>query len=355
MARYVYVVADLLTGTVRDEIPFSGVTYGHVLNAPGGFTGSLPSRHPKCTLDNLAPGKTALYVLREGGNAVNCVWGGIVWTARKAEGFGGDVQFGAEGFWSYARRRKLKVDLSYAATDQATIARALITYMNGVHPSGNIGIVNGAQTTSVLRERNYFGYDRQFIGDLVEALSAVENGFDFSIDVTFDGVSTFTKTFNIYYPYRGRVTGLTWEIGVHCDYNGWGMDATQMANSVDAIGAGEGATMIIANASDPGTGYPLLEMDAAHKTVIEQTTLTSHAQDLLAARRLPSTMPDVNLRPTQDTSFGAFQVGDVVTLRGNDGFAAIDGGYRIMNYEVAVSDEGDESTKCNFQDMQVAY
>lgn len=227
--------------------------------------------------------------------------------------------------------------------------------MNGVSPAGNIGIVNGAQTTGVLRDRTYNGFERQYIGELIEQLSAVENGFDFSIDVTFDGVSTFTKTFNIWYPNKGTRTGLVWEVGVHCDFNGWNIDATQMANSIDALGAGEADDMLIANASDPGTGYPLIETDVSFKSVSELPTLNAHARDALTSLKLPAVMPALSLRPTADTSFGAYQIGDEVRINGNDGFAAIDGPFRIMSRDVQVSDEGDESTKVAFQDAQVAY
>lgn len=355
MASYTYLVADLRTGVIRDEIPFSGVGYGEVLNAPGSFNATIPSAHPKCTNANLAPGKTALYVLRESGPSVACVWGGIIWTARKAENSASDIQIGAEGFWSYPRRRKIRATQSFTQIDQAVIARALITYMNGVSPTGDIGIVNGAQTTSVLRDRTYNGYERQYVGELIEQLSAVENGFDFSIDVTFDGVSTFTKTFNIWYPNKGTRTGLTWEVGVHCDFNGWSIDATQMANQIDAFGAGDGEAMLIATAVDPGTDYPLLESDVAYKSVSEEATLEAHVKDALSSKRLPSVMPALSLRQTRDTTYGSYQVGDEVRINGNDGFAAIDGPFRIMSREVQVSDEGDESTKVAFQDAQVAY
>ena len=283
------------------------------------------------------------------------MWGGIIWTARKAADSASNIEVGAEGFWSYARRRKNRVTQMFNQIDQATIAQALITYMNGVAVAGNIGIVNGSQTTGVLRDRTYNGYERQYIGELIEQLAAVESGFDFSIDVTFDGVSTFTKTFNVWYPNKGTRTGLTWEVGVHCDFNGWNMDATQMANQIDGFGAGEGDAMLISTATDPGTNYPLLESDVSYKSVLEQSTLDAHTADALTSKRLPSIMPALTLRPTRDTEYGTFQEGDEVRINGNDGFAAIDGPFRIMSYQVAVSDEGAESTAVTFQDAQIAY
>lgn len=42
MAKYRYLVADLLTGAIRDEFPMEDVGYGRELNAAGGFGARLP-------------------------------------------------------------------------------------------------------------------------------------------------------------------------------------------------------------------------------------------------------------------------------------------------------------------------
>ena len=78
-ADYRYYAVDLLTNTVLSEIPFVDVTYGRALSKAGSFSGSIPVVEANAHLnlyENTMPGKTAIYILRNG----VCVWGGIIWS-----------------------------------------------------------------------------------------------------------------------------------------------------------------------------------------------------------------------------------------------------------------------------------
>src|SRR5207248_7712340 len=103
MARYRYLVADLRSGTILEEIPFTRAKFTHILNCPGAFTASLGLRHPKATRELLTPGKTAIHVEREGAIA----WSGILWNAR-AKASSSSLELAAEGWWSYFRRRRIR-------------------------------------------------------------------------------------------------------------------------------------------------------------------------------------------------------------------------------------------------------
>lgn len=79
LAEYRYYVADILTNTVIAEIPFTGVSFERALSKAGSFSGQIPvidaTKHLNL-YESTMPGKTALYVLRNG----VCVWGGIIWS-----------------------------------------------------------------------------------------------------------------------------------------------------------------------------------------------------------------------------------------------------------------------------------
>jgi hypothetical protein len=79
LADYRYYAVDLLTNTILAEIPFVDVTYGRALSKAGSFSGSIPIVEANAHLnlyENTMPGKTAIYILRNG----VCVWGGIIWS-----------------------------------------------------------------------------------------------------------------------------------------------------------------------------------------------------------------------------------------------------------------------------------
>jgi hypothetical protein len=79
LAEYRYYVVDLLTNNVISEIPFTNVSFERALSKAGSFSGEIPVIEATKNLDlyeSTMPGKTALYVLRNG----VCVWGGIIWS-----------------------------------------------------------------------------------------------------------------------------------------------------------------------------------------------------------------------------------------------------------------------------------
>lgn len=78
---YRYFTTDLLTNQVLAEIPFVNVSYERAIKASGAFSGEIPILPTELNnsmdmYENTMPGKTALYVVRDG----ICVWGGIIWS-----------------------------------------------------------------------------------------------------------------------------------------------------------------------------------------------------------------------------------------------------------------------------------
>lgn len=349
MAEYTYITADIKTGLPKAEIPFSGVKWSRALNGPGGFEGKIDVRHPKATRANLDPARTLLYVLR----GDQPMWAGIIWEASMDAG---SLTVTGQGIWSYFRRRNIRHTRTFKGVNQLAIARSLIDYAQSstFSPGGDIGVVVGSETGGPSRDRTYPGYERKPIGEAVEQLAAVIDGFDFSIETT-SGVGgsglEFTNTFKLWYPRRGRRTNFKWEVGIHCDLNEWELDATRQATQMDALGAGEGDSMLIAPAVSTHLLdiYPLLDYTVSVRDVSRMNTLASHANYWLVRRQLPIAHPSITLRDSKDTRVGSFIDGDEIRLVGTDGWAELDGWYRIVQYEVAVSDEGDERVKIDFQ------
>ena len=77
-AEYRYFLTDLLSNTLLAEIPFEGVSFTRAVKGAGSFSGKvpvIPKTDSMSLYDNTMPGKTGLYVMRDG----VCVWGGIIW------------------------------------------------------------------------------------------------------------------------------------------------------------------------------------------------------------------------------------------------------------------------------------
>ncbi len=111
--EYRYYVADLLTNEVLAEIPFTGVSYERSLSKAGSFSGTIPLIEATAHLelyDNTMPGKTALYVLRDG----VCVWGGIIW-GRQYSPTNKTLSVDANEFISYLYHRAVWQTLYYGS------------------------------------------------------------------------------------------------------------------------------------------------------------------------------------------------------------------------------------------------
>lgn len=290
----------------------------------------------------LDPGRTAIYVERDG----VLQWGGILWTAQADEG-GYSVSIGAEGFWSYFRRRLIRLTRTYTGSDQLAIFRDLVNYAQGIL-GGNIRVVVGAETSGILRDRTYFAYDRKNLGEAGEELAAVQGGFDFAIVPTYvAGIPT--PTLQLTYPRRGTRTSHVLDLGTNIEGISWLIDATAQANSIDALGAGEGTAMLISNATDTAllATYPLLEDAVSYKDVVVPSTLASWAAGELATRRTPvETIPTLVAHPGVDIEVGQIITGDEVRVRAlnTGGFLnTLDSIFRVLSWDVAVDDNGKET------------
>lgn len=345
MANYRYLVGDLLTGVLREEMPFSGVTYSQVLNAPGAFQATIGLQHPKATRANLDPGRTAIYVERDG----VLLWGGILWAAQvsadKAE-----ISLSGEGFWSYFRRRVLRTTKTYTAVDQLAIAQDLVTWAQS-QTGGDLNVAVGIETSGVDRDRTFNFWERKPIGEAVEQLAAVENGFDFAVDIEYATSGAITRTFRLDYPRRGRDTSIVFELGANLGSFTQLVDARVQANQIDVIGSGDGAGMLIATVSDLSEvpPYPLLEDVLSYKDVTVLDTLTGHGNASLAARTTPvETIPTI-AQFGPDTGLGSYITGDEVTIRGDAGFIDLDQRVRIIEIAVKVDEESSEQVDIALQ------
>lgn len=365
MADYRFLGADLRTGAILGELPLSGVRYGRVLNGAGRASGSMSLAHRTTTGTRLspaylaatAPGRTGLWVERDG----VLMWGGVIWARDYNDG---RLTIEAAELWSYFHRRRLGTTKTYSATDQLDIVRDLIDYAQS-QPGGDIRIDVVTTDSGVVRDRTYYGYERQVIGTLVEQLAAVNDGFDFSIDVAWTPGGELGATLNFGYPQRGRratVTGIVFEPGRNIGSYRWPEDASRQANVIVGVGAGEGDAMLgvtVEAGSVLDIGYPRLTDVISHKDVRVLSTLTGHANAALSARRFPIVNPTmIDVQVDSDPPLGSWIMGDECRFRvdvDDERFPdGLDRRLRIVADEVTVADEGVETVTITCGEVQSA-
>lgn len=391
MADYRYLAADLVTGEIRDAIPFTSVSFGQVRNGAAPFTATIEvdatvrrlieesvglstedddvlasedghplqleesdtreTAHLLASRANLDPARTVIYIERDG----RIIGDGIVWDPRLSED-GDTLEIAGASLWSYFRHRHVRHRLTWSGVDHLQIARDLIDYAQA-QPGGDIGIVTGDETSDVPRDETFEAFERKNIAEAVEQHAARINGFDFRITVAWEGSGDtrhVVRRLLIGHPKLGRRTEHVFEFIADDDGRGGNLDryglevaGSRVANLVDAIGEGMDDEMLIATAVDPNLfgAYPLLEAKVAHKTVKTQTRLQEHADAHLRSHRLPLELP--TLVPNADAipRLSSYIAGDEVLVRVRQGWAQLEGFWAIQAWTVNVDADGNETVR----------
>lgn len=353
MASYRFLAYDLRTNVLIDELPLAIKRFGDVLNGVGEFeaTLSMPenSVQVRSLLAATIPERTVVYVERDG-VLLNAY---VIWSRVRQS----DQPMRLNGLTlpSLLRRNRLNATITATGVDQFTIANTLVNYIQS-QQGGNFGITTLATVSGVLRDRVYNGYERKNAYDALAELGAVENGFDWAIDIAWSaGVPT--KTLRLSYPRRGRIagsTGIVFESGKNITDYTFTEDGLRSARSIDAFGSGDGNDMKITTATDTAlldAGYPLTSDYVSHKDVTVTATLDGYARDAVRARSMTPTFLAITVDPSDvEASLGSFIVGDDAYVsitdrqlpRQDDGSPGHAGYYRILGYDVLIPEAGPE-------------
>ena len=349
--RCAYRSVDTATGAFVAYVPLHEVRYSRILNGVGGFTAKLklpplgsgrwesssegdpyedeyvdeyggtdtevivPTGRALADayVAATAPVKTTIYVERDG----VVVDAFVIWD-RSYDHEAQTITVQGAQMWSLVRKRRIRWNATYTATDQLAIVEALIDKAQ-TSTGGDLGITVSAGTSGRLRDRTYVAHEDKPLGEAIEQLAAVIDGFDFRLDVDRSG-DTYARTLRLFYPRVGRDasrTGHVWTLGANMVRLDWPEDGQRAANSIAALGAGEGSSMLRAVVADTtviGEGYPLLEDSISLKDVTDASTLEGHARAELADRSRPLVLPSATVLADSAPSLGAYVPGDDARL-----------------------------------------
>ncbi|MFN0028413.1 MAG: hypothetical protein ACKV2O_14725 [Acidimicrobiales bacterium] len=283
--------------------------------------------------ETLATAKTAVWFERDG-VLLNA---GILWTVRADIG-ANTLELAGEGPHSYWRRRNIRQNVTHTAVDQLTIAKSLIDTAQAV-PNGTIGVVVSSVLSGYGRNRVWKAYERKNLGEALEQLGNLNYGFDWRYDTNYvGGIPTSTLQFT--YPATGRVTAHVFEVGTNCSMLTYEEDGSAIANTVDALGAGEGDDALIvtvANAPMIGGGYPILEDVTSFGDVREFNALEDHARRRLARGAGPIRRVALDTFPDVEPTLGSYVIGDQVRVVADHGRVQLSDLMRIVEMTVTVS------------------
>lgn len=351
MTNYRYLLVDMLTDSVQAELQFTNVNFTQALNAAGTFSGSLLLSGQSSAANVSAstiPGRNYIAVDRDG----ILVWAGPIW-ARQYDSGSQDLHITAREFESYFERRRITTTQAFTNVDQLFIAKTLIQQAQVV-TGGNIHVLTGTETSTQLVSKNYYSYELKNVYQALLDLSRSTNGFDFNIQVSYDGGGNIVKTLRLGYPLSGvrysssSATAPVFEFpaGNVVEYS-YPEDGSIAATVMYAVGAGSNEGKSIATASSTtqlAAGWPLLEDTVNYLDITDTTLLANLAAGQLAAVAYPPVTLKIVVPPYVDPVLGSYTIGSDARVRIlDDRFpTGIDATYRIVALSATPGEDGPE-------------
>jgi hypothetical protein len=352
---YRLLVCDLRSDQLLDALPIQGVSFDDYIGKTGSLRGTVPI--PNRQLADrarraLVAGRTALWVER----GRDLWWGGILWAPALVSNDRGflSLEVQASGWESYLGRRMLYDTQTATGVDQFDIVRGLVDYAQNT-AGGDIGITYDPDTSGVLRDRTFSRYDLPWIGDLINQLAAVEDGFEWRIASFRDGNGRRVKRLRLGHPviragaadivldHPGPVLSYRFPTDASSKANAWQSRGASVNSNQAAESYPLTSPLLIAD-DDIEAGWPRLDGSSDYSTVETQSVLDAHARADAAAAVNPITIPEITVR--LDGRITPALLGATVRLRIRDLWHpdTLDARYRVVGMAVQPPERGRPET-----------
>lgn len=351
ISEYSWLVTNLLTGAIIDEVELQSFGWKELYNRPGSASATARLDERSVTRTNFDAWRNGLW-LRQGDQII---WGGYIGAVSPIAGTRA-LNVPIYGFMEYPRHRFIRsgLGMSNATTsgsaikwtnkDIFLIAKDLIDHVQAF-ATGDIGInVIYDALSGVITSATYYAYEYKFAGVAFEQLSDNIAGFDWRYTFDWDGDIPRCNVLLSKIP-QGRRTQFVLEY----DHEPGKKNILQFdpqasdppVNGVGAVGAGEGDTMLRSYVSDLGTGYPLFEGMISYKDVTLKSTLDNHAYKHLERNKQPLGIINANIDSRLEPHHGEFIVGDEMLVRVRDNWLDYSTYYRVFEKSMTLTKEHD--------------
>ena len=360
MAEYRYLFYDLLTNTPITELPLTGVSFTKQLNSAGTFSANLlitdASEEALSIPLGTAPNRTAVFVERSdlaNGVGRELVWGGMLWSRDYNSG-NQSLTINAREFESYLEKLFINTAemglgrlppsvVRFVNIDMFQAVQTLVNITQGA-PWTDIGIRVGGGTSGVLVSPTYSTDEHKTIFQGITDLAQGSNGFDFNVDVYYDGDGVPQKTMTLGYPqigYRYSATDPNAPVlqlpGNINDYN-YFEDGSLMATDIYTIGGGNASSRALSLAN----GYPQFDLALNYSDITDSSLLSDIALGRLDAVKYPPTTLKITQSATLQPTVGVVNPGDDVRVMIRDARfpTGLDTIYRVTALTVTPNESG---------------
>lgn len=237
-------------------------------------------------------------------------------------------------FWTYGNT------LSFRGVDQANIAWQIIQDAQTGQPGGNLGITRGAAApTGVLRDRDY--EVSKPIGEAITQLGQVVNGFEWEINAL--------RQFNLFYPQRGRATGITIAYGKEVTGFTRNVTSSHFANAVRMNGSPDYTKPVEIALGSFDANVGRWDAQRSDANLVLQTTVNERAQFELTTGSALSDAFNLTMTPGWWDPAQVW-LGDTIRLIIQTGRLAVDTTRRVVAVDITLDDDGGETVRLSVGD-----
>lgn len=219
----------------------------------------------------------------------------------------------------------------FTAIDASEIAWTLI---DETQVESDLGIMLGSTEVTQDRDREYHNHN---IGEQIIKLSAVINGFDFEINDS--------KVFNTYAMMGVDRSDLILEYGHNIISMSINEDFSKAVNRAIILGdSGVPGESLRVERDDTASQvqYKLREGLSNEMTVSELATLEEKGDAVLRKYGIPLLKTSMNLVRSSTPTIADFNLGDIITLKVNNGIYAIEEQFRVYEWSVDYNEDDTE-------------
>lgn len=340
-------IYDLNASTPRLHFaPVAEWGFGYVLNAPGAFEATVPLTNAQALEANWKAGQREIKVFRNS----TLVWGGYLWST-SVDIVEQKVRVVGEGYYSRLRRRFVMGDLIYEnpGLPQEDIAFRLIRHTqnqqgsptNGAGgagrppaspPFGELGITEGSNTYTTVRERDYCAAQHPNIADSIDEFTQMDDGFDFAITPT--PVISADKSFRTYSPRKQHTSNVTLS-GSNTMTLDYEIDASDVVTRMTTVGSGDCNPPDDDRDADSINNFGLLQ-DILEVQFSNLADVQAHGKEELRNRNTSRWQATATFAEEKGPAWGSCDVGDTVQVVAHKGFADFSMPMRILEYNVSL-------------------
>lgn len=367
---YRAIFCDLLTDRTIDILPLRDVTVDDYIGKAGSLSGTVPVPNAEMAarVRRIEEGRTSVYLQR----GDDLWWGGIIWTSTLQSDDRGTLTLGIQAatFESYAGRRLIRAttatydpayELEFDGVDQLAVARGLWHDLQTSLDGGDILVTYGTETSDVTRQVTYRDGDETSYLDALNALAALEDGFEYHVTVYTDPVSG-ARVRRLVLGHPRIETGSTDLVldrpGTILSYS-FPRDATRGGTTARARGASTNtdqasesrplaSTVAVAEqligTGEGHAGYPRIDLTSDHNDISAPQTLNALARTELKAATGAVVIPEISVR--LDGMVPTALLGRTARIRITDEWftEGLDARYRVIGVKVSPAQRGRPDT-----------